>query len=66
MSAAQHSEGKLIKNNRDGRSFNLIDSLFLALLHYTFNLELQKVIIILSDGILIFLGWIRKIQRLRN
>jgi hypothetical protein len=42
MRAAQHSEGKLIKNKMEGRSFDLIDSLFLALLHYYFSLELQK------------------------
>lgn len=42
MRAAQHSEGKLIKNNIEGRSFDLIDSLFLVLLHYYFSLELQK------------------------
>ena len=42
MRSAQHSEGKLIKNKMEGRSFDLIDSLFLALLHYYFSLELQK------------------------
>ena len=42
MRAAQHSEGKLIKNKMEGRSFDLIDSMFLALLHYYFSLELQK------------------------
>jgi hypothetical protein len=42
MRAAQHSEGKLIKNKMEGRSFDLIDSMFLALLHYNFSLELQK------------------------
>jgi hypothetical protein len=41
MRAAQHSEGKLIKNQMEGRSFDLIDSMFLALLHYYFSLELQ-------------------------
>ncbi|HKG87424.1 MAG TPA: hypothetical protein VKA95_03795 [Nitrososphaeraceae archaeon] len=41
MRVAQHSEGKLIKNNIEGRSFDLIDSLFLALLHYYFSLELS-------------------------
>ena len=42
MKTAQHSEGKLIKNKMQGRSFDLIDSLFLALLHYCFSLELQR------------------------
>ena len=43
MRAAQHSEGKLIKNKKmEGGSFDLIDSMLLALLHYYFSLELQK------------------------
>jgi hypothetical protein len=42
MRTAQHSEGKLIKNKMEGKSFDLIDSLFLVLLHYYFSLELQK------------------------
>lgn len=42
MKAALHSEGKLIKNRIEGQSFDLIDSLFLVLPHYNFELELQK------------------------
>ena len=42
MKIAQHIDGKLVKNKKEGETMDLLDALLLSLLRYDFELEMQK------------------------